>query len=277
MVKKMRINEHKLCILLEEDLPYTATDYCKGHFFNNDSSNSISSSETYVEESFFSDNSGEEENNQREGEEIRSRGKPVGGRDELENGACQRKCEKLYTKEGKQGQNIFVESGFVNQSDKVDRVTLNRHTTYAGIEEKENDVKGSLCHVESKVKLGQEEKIEAQLEDGQELTAEIGLGSGPNQKGPDLVLEEGKTHEENGELPCGSEENVETERRRNDRGQCTENANARWKTQSPSGIGGILYTTEEISKAEFTIATIRNYFPHYTRHIDNLYIRWGCC
>ncbi|KAL9315443.1 hypothetical protein ACSQ67_016444 [Phaseolus vulgaris] len=50
-----------------------------------------------------------------------------------------------------------------------------------GIEEKENDVEGSLCHVESKVKLGQEGKIEAQLDDGQELTAEIGLGSGPNR------------------------------------------------------------------------------------------------
>ena len=79
----MRINEHKLCILLEEDLPYTAVDCCKGHFFNNDSTDSISSSETYMEESSFSDNSGEEENNQREGEEIRSRGKPVGGREEL--------------------------------------------------------------------------------------------------------------------------------------------------------------------------------------------------
>ena len=61
------------------------------------------------------------------------------------------------------------------------------------------------------MKLGQEGKIEAQLDDGQELTAEIGLGSGPNQKRPELVLEEGKTHEENGELSCGSEENVETE------------------------------------------------------------------
>ncbi|KAL9297598.1 hypothetical protein ACSQ67_023494 [Phaseolus vulgaris] len=85
------------------------------------------------------------------------------------------------------GNALKKESGFVNQSDKVDRVTLNSHTTYA------------------------EGKIEAQSEDGRELTAEVGLGSGPNRKGPELVLEEGKTHEENGELSCGSEENVETE------------------------------------------------------------------
>ncbi|KAL9331008.1 hypothetical protein ACSQ67_000618 [Phaseolus vulgaris] len=52
------------------------------------------------------------------------------------------------------GNALKKESGFVNQSDKVDRVTLNSHTTYA---------------------------------------------------------EEGKTHEENGELSCGSEENAETE------------------------------------------------------------------
>ncbi|KAL9277871.1 hypothetical protein ACSQ67_024883 [Phaseolus vulgaris] len=148
-----------------------------------------------------------------------------------------------------------------------------------------------------------------------------------------LKKEEGKTHEENGELPCGSEENVEAEsnpptspdsrecqpqRRSSGRmkggntvgdknklkdmkayrkkrfpaqdvmtylmredegmtGDGARNANARWKTQSPSGIGGILYTAEEIGKAEFTIATIRNYFPHYTRHIDNSYIGWGWC
>jgi len=63
LVKEMRINEHMLSILLKEDHSVSTIDYCKGHFYNHDSSNSVSSSETYVEESSFSERSGEEESN----------------------------------------------------------------------------------------------------------------------------------------------------------------------------------------------------------------------
>jgi len=83
LVKKMRINEHMLSILLEEDHPVSTADCCNGHLYNHDSSDNVSSFETYVEESSFSKNSGEEENNHRDGEELRSKGKVVGGREEV--------------------------------------------------------------------------------------------------------------------------------------------------------------------------------------------------
>jgi len=67
-VKKLRINEHMLSILHEEDHPVSTADCCNGHLYNHDSSNSVSSFETYMEESSFFENSGEEENNHRDGE-----------------------------------------------------------------------------------------------------------------------------------------------------------------------------------------------------------------
>ena len=77
--------------------------------------------------------------------------------------------------------------------------------------EKEKDVEGSLFQMGTKVELGQEGKMEAQLEDGQALTGEDGSGSRPNQMGLGLELDEGKIHEASCELTRGSEENAANE------------------------------------------------------------------
>ena len=61
------------------------------------------------------------------------------------------------------------------------------------------------------MELGQEGKMEAQLDDGQVLTGEDGFGYEPNQMGPGLELDEGKTHEASYELTRGSEENAANE------------------------------------------------------------------
>ena len=61
------------------------------------------------------------------------------------------------------------------------------------------------------MELGQEGKMEVQLKDGQALTGEDGSGSGPNQMGLGLELDEGKTHEASCELTRGLEENAANE------------------------------------------------------------------